>query len=102
MTNFEINQFADTASTITMQAAVDFVLQVAPGKAQLMVADDALVVLIRAKLHEQLDAALDDAKAATEAGMHQVADVTFGASMVQIGIDAAKAWLAHLALVVSK
>jgi len=97
MTDAEITTVANHAADTAMRAAVDFVLQQAPSKALLMTADDSLVDLIRTKLHEQLDAALADAKAAYEAGMHQVADLTFQASMRQAGIDAGKTWLATLA-----
>jgi hypothetical protein len=95
MTNFAIvDQFANTAADLVMRACIDFIIESAPSKAAAMTADDSLVLILRTQVGSELDVALDDAKQAYEAGMHDVALLGFKTAMVLAGIKAAKTWLA--------
>jgi hypothetical protein len=52
--------------------------------------NEALTECVKAWIKVKLPEALSDAKAALDCNMHQVAEKTFAASMVQAGIEAAK------------
>jgi hypothetical protein len=93
MTSQAENQFATKAADIAMRAAVASLRKrnVLPcGDAEL----DRMIEILRRVTREMLPAALDDAKAAVDAGMSNAAAVTFAASMAIVGVKAADAFVA--------
>lgn len=82
-----IDTLVTAAADIAMRAAADYILQ---NGLRDSVDVDTLVVNLRANMKASLDAALNDARAAFECNMDQVAEATFRASMVLVGVQAAK------------
>lgn len=84
-----IDLFGTRAATIAMRGAADFMA--ANGlKPDRDINLEALTLALRLKLHEVTHGALADARDAFEAGMPEVAEATFAASMRLAGIDAVK------------
>jgi hypothetical protein len=73
------------AANIAMQSAANYV-----HSKNLKVDATVLCEKLRARMKVALFAALDDAKQALDSGMNAIAESTFKASMVLVGIEAAK------------
>jgi len=80
-----IDRLVETAADIAMKAAAEYARVNG-----LKYETEAMVACLRAHLKAGWKAALYDAKQALDAGMPQVAEATFKASMAQIGIEAAR------------
>jgi hypothetical protein len=85
------SRFALTAADTAMRAAVASLRKrnVLPcGDAEL----DKMIEILRRETRSGIEVAFNDAKAAGDAGMWQVASATFAASMAVIGVKAADAF----------
>jgi hypothetical protein len=80
-----MKQLCDSAVRIAIRGAHEY-LRVHDLKAD----PDPLANSILQRVKERMPEALDDATKAVQCNMHQVAEATFRASMIQAGIDAAK------------
>ncbi|MGH8897007.1 MAG: hypothetical protein ACRDZ4_08310 [Egibacteraceae bacterium] len=78
-------QLAQAAAQIAMRGAREYL-----NRHSLKADPAALSETLRSWVKIKLPEALKDAKDAIEAGMHQIAEQTFAASMFQAGIEAAK------------
>lgn len=92
VSNSAVDQIGSQAADIAMRAAADYLRQAC--RLDEFRSDDAkldrLIAVLRIKCREALDGGFRDAREAIEAGMDQVANMTFVASFRLAGIAAAK------------